>query len=367
MNKPELTDEKIKRRINDIEDRRSASRDFWGGDYEYPEDIELMALRELQELRRSYLALRGEIEDVQAQLYEAENRNEADDTELQESRKADSAEPVSFDELNAAVAEVTGGNQHAWNASIYKGHQAVPFMNYNSLARIVDKYRAPQPVPVVPDEKTDRDYVTDCHGLPSIEDCGHQRGWNACRAAMLQGADRKPELAVWYGAMPETNGKTNWTAILHRKGHHLWEGITIDRSEYPDRVRYEADRMRYLIGDLVDEPDILAYDADAHSGYVSPAAMLQAGSHLVIGIDRASGPDRTGEVRYCAPPGYVMVPVEPTEKMVIEGFESEPDEFFSKSEEWDAYQEMSGCEQAAHRAKLCWAAMIKAAPKQENI
>ncbi|MBJ9059588.1 hypothetical protein I5463_04575 [Citrobacter freundii] len=96
------------------------------------------------------------------------------------------------------------------------------------------------------------------------------------------------------------------------------------------------------------------------------AAMLQAGSHLVIGIDRESGPDRTGEVRYCAPPGYVMVPVEPTEKMVIEGFESEPDEFFSKSEEWDAYQEMSGCEQAAHRAKLCWAAMIKAAPKQEN-
>ena len=97
------------------------------------------------------------------------------------------------------------------------------------------------------------------------------------------------------------------------------------------------------------------------------ATMLQAGSHLVIGIDRESGPDRTGEVRYCAPPGYVMVPVEPTEKMVIEGFESEPDEFFSKSEEWDAYQEISGCEQAAHRAKLCWAAMIKAAPKQENI
>ena len=65
--------------------------------------------------------------------------------ELQERRKADSTEPVSFDELNAAVAEVTGCNQHAWNANIYKGHQAVPFMNYNSLARIVDKYRVPKP------------------------------------------------------------------------------------------------------------------------------------------------------------------------------------------------------------------------------
>lgn len=49
---------------------------------------------ELQELRHSCLALRGEIEDVQAQLYEAENRNNADDEELQERRKADSAEPV---------------------------------------------------------------------------------------------------------------------------------------------------------------------------------------------------------------------------------------------------------------------------------
>lgn len=47
---------------------------------------------ELQELRRSYLALRGENEDLQAQLYEAENRDAA---ELQERRKADS-EPLAL-------------------------------------------------------------------------------------------------------------------------------------------------------------------------------------------------------------------------------------------------------------------------------
>lgn len=50
---------------------------------------------ELQEFRSSYLALRGEIEDVQAQLYEAENRNKSDDAELQERRKADS-EPAGY-------------------------------------------------------------------------------------------------------------------------------------------------------------------------------------------------------------------------------------------------------------------------------
>ncbi|HEL4076743.1 TPA: DUF551 domain-containing protein [Klebsiella pneumoniae] len=45
------------------------------------------------------------------------------------------------------------------------------------------------------------------------------------------------------------------------------------------------------------------------------AAMLQAGNSPVIGVDLASGPDRTVEVHYVAPPGYVMVPKEPTESM----------------------------------------------------
>ncbi|MFB4396173.1 hypothetical protein [Enterobacter bugandensis] len=65
------------------------------------------------------------------------------------------------------------------------------------------------------------------------------------------------------------------------------------------------------------------------------------------------------------PDGWVAVPVEPTEDMIVNGFESEPDESFSDEKEWEAYDAMSGCQQAAHRAKLCWAAMISAAPKLE--
>ncbi|EOV3130554.1 hypothetical protein N7E05_003464 [Enterobacter hormaechei] len=63
------------------------------------------------------------------------------------------------------------------------------------------------------------------------------------------------------------------------------------------------------------------------------------------------------------PEGWVAVPVEPTEDMIVNGFESEPDESFSDENEWEAYEAMSGCQQAAHRAKLCWAAMIGAAQK----
>ncbi len=40
------------------------------------------------------------------------------------------------------------------------------------------------------------------------------------------------------------------------------------------------------------------------------------GNYPLIGIDLASGPDRTVEVRYVAPPGYVMVPREPTDEMI---------------------------------------------------
>lgn len=59
---------------------------------------------------------------------------------------------------------------------------------------------------------------------------------------------------------------------------------------------------------------------------------------------------------------WKLVPVEPTETMVINGFESVPDEYFTDEEVWEQYQAMSGCQQAAFRAKLCWAAMLASAP-----
>ncbi|WP_249419316.1 hypothetical protein [Citrobacter sp. RHB35-C21] len=67
------------------------------------------------------------------------------------------------------------------------------------------------------------------------------------------------------------------------------------------------------------------------------------------------------------PDGYVIVPIVPTEDMIINGFESVPDPHFSDEKKWEEYEALSGCRQAARRAELCWAAMIKAAPKQENI
>lgn len=66
------------------------------------------------------------------------------------------------------------------------------------------------------------------------------------------------------------------------------------------------------------------------------------------------------------PDGWVMVPVEPTEHMIVEGFESEPDPDSSDEKEWAGYEALSGCRQAARRAEFFWAAMIAAAPKLKH-
>lgn len=86
------------------------------------------------------------------------------------------------------------------------------------------------------------------------------------------------------------------------------------------------------------------------------AAMFQAksltGNSPVIGTDLASGPDRTVEVHYVAPPGYVMVPKEPTEAMMLHN---------------------SGCQHHAwddpdcamrQTRRLIWSHMLAAAPQE---
>jgi hypothetical protein len=102
----------------------------------------------------------------------------------------------------------------------------------------------------------------------------------AYHAALSTPVQAQPELTVWFGSMPESCGRENWTVTLRRKTrpeagsaselHHLMSGFQVYRTEYKDRARYEADRLRFLLGEIDKEPHILDYDADLHSGYVEP-------------------------------------------------------------------------------------------------
>lgn len=77
----------------------------------------------------------------------------------------------------------------------------------------------------------------------------------------------QPELTVRIRSFPESNGRRNWTAMLVRK--EPWDGlpgncggITVAHSEFWNRVAYEAERTRFLIGERDTEPFILDYGDD---------------------------------------------------------------------------------------------------------
>ncbi|HAS0810512.1 TPA: hypothetical protein I3316_000252 [Enterobacter hormaechei subsp. xiangfangensis] len=139
-------------------------------------------------------------------------------------------------------------------------------------------------------------------------------GWNACRAAMLQGAE--PVTTVY----------------------KLPDDFDFDR--FNDVVWLEA----------------VASNPHMHSPTTSTIAMVA----LELNRKLANGNSPV------IPDGWALVPIDPTEDMIVNGFESEPDESFSDEKEWEAYDAMSGCQQAAHRARLCWSAMIASRPKLKH-
>lgn len=78
---------------------------------------------------------------------------------------------------------------------------------------------------------------------------------------------KQPKLTVKLRSYPESNGKRNWTALLMRV--EPWDGligngggITIARGELWNRVAYEAERAKVLIGERGTEPYILDFGDD---------------------------------------------------------------------------------------------------------
>lgn len=210
----------------------------------------------------------------------------------------------------------------AWPLSGGGAKNNVSFDSGNAYAdplrEVTPLYTAPPaPVSVPAAMEMDDDF-------DSAFEHGKAIGWNAYRAAMLQGSDGtltnegtitatqfKP-VADLYGLTSPTGGETSFTFDAVEARDFIDGGWSCQ--EYVELERFQE--------------------------------AVSSNSPVI-------------------PDGWVMVPVEPTEHMIVEGFESEPDEFFSDAEVWETYDAMSGCQQAAHRAKLCWAAMLAAAQKPE--
>lgn len=180
--------------------------------------------------------------------------------------------------------------------------------------------------------------------------------WNACRAAMLHAGNSpaQSDCCPAQNCIHSAQGVDRPVAWHHtaksKEENHSNCCFSYSPShDFGPRYEKPQSQPHYL-------PERLDYDRALHFLSTEPRKVTP---ETVIGGNSPVIPD-----------GYVMVPKQSTERMVIDGFESEPDETFSEPEVWEAFQKMSGCEQAAYRARLCWAAMLAAAPpapKQENI
>ncbi|WP_232487453.1 hypothetical protein [Pectobacterium parmentieri] len=209
-------------------------------------------------------------------------------------------------------------------------------------------FTAAQVLPVVPDEMAVSDDMT-------VTTQMFARGHNACRAAMLQSS---PAQSVCITA----EHQRVIAMLLGACGAAFELADDTCQQEVDGELRHVVPHDAFQkLSDALDEIEntLPNFYPDLPNTVLTWAAVPR---HALKSLLQLSGKDE--QVSYPAiPEGWVLVPIKPTESMIIDGFESEPDESFSKSEDWEAYQAMSGCEQAAHRAHLCWAAMIAAATK----
>ncbi len=244
-------------------------------------------------------------------------------SEFPESEKAQMDLELASIALASLEAEASGRNPVLAYADSYRdmanqGVESIPVWSVitdleRNIAPLFTAPPAPISVPAAMEMDDDFD---------SSFEHGKAVGWNACRAAMLQAGTLTNEgtipvtqfkpVADLYGLTSPTGGETSFTFDAVEARDFIDGGWSCQ--DYVELERFQE---------------------------------AVSGNSPVI------------------PDGWVMVPLEPTEDMIVNGFESEPDESFSDEKEWEAYDAMSGCQQAAHRAKLCWAAMIAAAPKLE--
>ena len=80
------------------------------------------------------------------------------------------------------------------------------------------------------------------------------------------------ELKVVLFKMPESNGKRNWQAYFRRKDDPDFKGlvgslggICICWGECWNRVAYEAEQARFLLGERTKEPDLRQYGDDVNT------------------------------------------------------------------------------------------------------
>lgn len=245
-------------------------------------------------------------------------------------------EPVAYMRIDGEDVEYNGHNEFSG------GGKGVPLYT-TPPAPVVDwvplgdsPYDVPYSMP-----SNLRELIAEEIGILFSDDDA-QSVWNACRAAMLKSfgnSEQLDEVGSWDNHM---NTPTDKPAINTDELLKHIEGMEVS----VDVSTCDADAGHRYFGTVTEISEL----DTARNGYIllvqdAKPNFKPAGNSPAIGIDLASEPDRSVEVRYFAPSGYVMVPVEPTMAML--------DEFDSI------------IDYGAEDSKDAWSRLIAAAPKQE--
>lgn len=164
----------------------------------------------------------------------------------------------------------------------------------NSETGDVPLYRHAQPAPVVPEEKPIPNTLS-MYAVDAVAAIAEVKGWNACRAAMLQASP--------VCSCPSGDGSLRWPCPVH-------PGNSPAQSDCRPAQNHVSPEQNSVAP--AQSPIAHGYRPECECSGCKATARICAELSVnspVIGIDLASGPDRTVEVRYVAPPGYVMVPM----------------------------------------------------------
>lgn len=220
-----------------------------------------------------------------------------------------------------------------------------------------------QPVPVVPAEmpKGLAGQIVSLLAHNIGDKLLAQKIWNVCRAAMLQGIEPVSQTYNLPELIEGMEVSIDVSTCDADAGNRYFGTVTEVSELYTAKNGYillvqDAKPNFDVNGNTpVQSPIDHGYRPECEcSGCKATARICAelAGSSTVIGIDPASGPDRTVEVHYVAPPGYVMVPNVPTDEMIAAAMNCE-DVLFNSDE--------SFCVQFGN----IYEAMLAAAPQHE--
>lgn len=358
--------------------------------YAAPQPLTDAEREELQELRRSYLALRGENEDLQAQLYEAESQADDVAEELQERRKADS-EPVATLDVQSGRPY---GNKFAlvFSSAAHKLPDDVYFL-----------YRHAQPAP-------ERDQVRSAHAewaQATFGNVGPVGPLKHLSKEALEAAEQPGDLSEWADMQFLLWDAQRRAGITDAQiTQAMIEKLAVNKQrEWPEpkdgepRLHIKEQPAPVVPEDIPDcVYEILCQACGGNAWMYSDALWNACRAAMLQELKKSAGTEATCrsnenvqavEVQSLTsinpapdlvslrkkaesiigsspaiPDGYVMVPKEPTKQMILAGqeeLESCIDNGFDSDIDGNSYDYTDIVPDAPHRVFM---AMLEAAPQE---